>query len=154
MDDEKEANYSFLHTFMKNKLFIGGLDSSDCPPIVTVNVKRYCPSILRTDWYEYLWLIYKNKLTSINNIRLVKVHICLIIARKKNDIGLNLQCIWFVDIDTPQPSGSETWYTDVKKNQKNYITMSQYWYTINLANCGFGNCMKIGFYYSQKMRSW
>lgn len=42
------------------------------------------------DWYEYLWLIYKNKLISINNIRLVKVYICLIIVRKKNDIGLNL----------------------------------------------------------------
>lgn len=34
MDDEKEANYSFLHFFMKNKLLIGGFDSSDCPPLL------------------------------------------------------------------------------------------------------------------------
>lgn len=83
MDDEKEVNYLFLYIFMKNKLFIGGFDLLDCFFIVIVNVKRYCLSILRMDWYEYLWLIYKNKLISINNIRLVKVYICLIIVRKK-----------------------------------------------------------------------
>lgn len=53
MDDEKEANYSFLLIFIKNKLLIGGFIRLST--IVTVNVEEYSPSILRTDWYEYLW---------------------------------------------------------------------------------------------------
>lgn len=81
MDDEKEVNYLFLYIFMKNKLLIGGFDLLDCLLLLQY-IEEYFLSILRMGWYEYLWQIYKNKLISINNIRLVKVYICLIIVRK------------------------------------------------------------------------
>lgn len=54
MDDEKEVNKLFLYIFMKNKLLIGSFIRLFI--IVIVNyVERYFLSILRMDWYEYLW---------------------------------------------------------------------------------------------------
>lgn len=64
MDDEKEANYSFLLIFMKNKLLIGGFIRLST--IVTVNyVERYSPSILSHHKYSYQSVLNENGLVWI-----------------------------------------------------------------------------------------